>query len=313
MTSRSTVTPPRGRALQSVRGRARARDTDTSSTEVNRRTSPLEHAPLPIAVFRGPHHECIVSSAEWQQLFGPDVPLTLRAKLDHVHQSRELSEVEVRVRGARTYRTLIQPLPDDEVMAACIDRTDAQRARADAARSQRFKQQLLAAVSHDLRAPMSTILLWERVLRDRVEEVDVREQALDAIHESASGQASLIATLVDVSAVINGPGQLALDRVPFEPILGAAFERQLETARSNAVCLTRHYRSTLGHVDADSARLRLAFERVIETAVRNSPSGSTIVIAARRKAGALVTTIGERDLVASTRRRIPVADLGLGL
>jgi PAS domain-containing protein len=80
----------------------------------------------------------------------------------------------------------------------------AHAARADAEQASRLKDQFLAAVSHELRAPMTTMLLWEKVLRDDNAEPGVRAQALAAIRESAVAQSRLVADLLDVSRAISG-------------------------------------------------------------------------------------------------------------
>jgi K+-sensing histidine kinase KdpD len=279
----------------------------------------IAHAPVPIAVFRGPQHECVVASGSWQQLFEPDIPPVLLERLNETYRSQQRSEAELRLRlsahgpTARTYRIVIQPLPGDELMATCIDQTDVRLAQADAERSRRLKEQLLAAVSHDLRAPMSTILLWERVLRDRIDEVETRQRALDAIRESATTQSNLIAELVDAASVVNGTIELSRDSVALESVLATALEPQVAPARAKGVSFVSDYQPPLGHVHADPARLRQAFAKVIETAVRISPHGTTILISARRRRTSIVVTIGDSELDAHSRTLEPIAALELGL
>jgi len=273
-------------------------------------TSALAHAPLPIAVFRGSELDCVVASEAWRQLFA-DMPRQLVDHLAQVHRVRENSEAVLRT-DDRTFRIVIQPLPADEVMATCIEHTELLEARADADRERQLKEQLVCAVSHDLRAPMSTILLWERVLRDRCDDLEVRKRALDAIHESATEQSTLVAELIDMASVMNGSVELAQERIELDSVLAPVLERQRPSACEKQIVFEADYKPPLGHVNADAERLSQVFTKVIETSVRVSPTGTTITIGARRKRDSIVITIGQPDEDATPRRE-PISTLELGL
>jgi len=132
----------------------------------------------------------------------------------------------------------------------------AHAARADAEQASRLKDQFLAAVSHELRAPMTTMLLWEKVLRDETAELGVRTQALAAIHESAVAQSRLVADLLDVSRAISG--KLFVDRrshgVPRPHGLGV---------RANAEHADRRASPRLGCRDERGARARHHGHRLV--------------------------------------------------
>lgn len=189
--------------------------------------------------------------------------------------------------------------------------TEAHRARAEQAK--RSRQQILAAVSHDLRAPIGTILLWERVLRDRFEDENVRERALDAIRESAIAQSELIATLADVAAVIDGTKTLQLERIALESVVTTAIELKVETARRKQITLVPDYRPPLGHVDADRERLRHLIAGVIDRIVHAAPPGRTLTICARRKQRGVLLAIGDLEQAPSTHEDVVVRELELVL
>ena len=254
----------------------------------------------------------MIASAAWQRLFHPHPPAPLLERLAEAQRTQHDIEMHLRFRE-RAYRVMIKSLPQDELLATCIDETLAIRAHAEVTRVRRFKDQLLTAISHDLRAPMSTILLWERVLRDRIDEVEIRQRALDAIRESATAQTRVISELGDVSSVASGAVELARARVPLEALLGTAIELHHATARAKQIELALECHSPLGDVHADGRRLRHAFEKVIESALRITPTGGTIKIAARRRRGTITIEIGAGEPTARTRNTELVGDLELGL
>lgn len=171
---------------------------------------------------------------------------------------------------------------------------------------------LLAVVSHDLREPTSTILLWEQLLRDRIEDLEVRRQALDAIRESAIQQSELIGTLADVSLVMRGEIELARERIALDTVLAAAIETQATRASERRVAMVADYKEPLGHVDGDKERLQRAFTTLINNAVRCSPRDARIAISARRKRGSIVTAIG-CYVLGDKRHARPVPALELGV
>jgi len=251
-------------------------------------------APMPVAVFRGPD-QCVVASAPWQRLFRTEVPASLRAKIDEVLRSGQSAEADLRGHDALDaweYRVVIQPLADG-VMATCIDRSELHRARAEAARAVRLKDEVLLAVSHDLRGPMSTIMLWERVLRERIGESEVCLRALDAIRESAVAQTSMISELVEVSSLL-ATKVLDRERISIESILTTVIE--LSRDASGKRSLVADYKAPLGHVVGDRTWLRRAFAAIVGYAMKASPSGTTLTVAARRKDTMISISIGDADI-----------------
>lgn len=265
----------------------------------------VTHAPLPMALFRGPDCERVAASPSFQALFEGRLPAKLRERLLDAHRSREQSELRVQLSSlgrARAYRIVVSPLPASEVLATCFDITELEQARDKAMRANMMKDQLLMAVSHDLRAPLSTILLWERILRDRVDDPAVREQALDAIRESTKAQSDLIGDLVDVFRVISGAVALEPVSIPLDSVLAAAIDEEADAARAKGVELEPAYVSPLGHVRADQRRLRHAVRKVIETAVKVTPGGQTLNISAARVRDTHTVSINQIDA-----RRTPAA------
>ena len=56
-------------------------------------------------------------------------------------------------------------------------------------------EEFVSRVCHELGAPVATILLWEQILRESNGDAGIRQQALDAIRESAEHHNQLLAEL----------------------------------------------------------------------------------------------------------------------
>lgn len=167
----------------------------------------------------------------------------------------------------------------------------AHAARADAEQASRLKDQFLAAVSHELRAPMTTMLLWEKVLRDETAEVGVRTQALSAIHESAVAQSRLIGDLLDVSRAISGKLFVDLRPVDVVEICREAIEATTPLAAAQGVTIAIRAPARGSHVHGDAARLRQVLDNLLSNAIKFSDPGGEITVEVVRKARRILLSV----------------------
>jgi signal transduction histidine kinase/CheY-like chemotaxis protein len=171
----------------------------------------------------------------------------------------------------------------DRLLLALSEAEDANRA----------KDNFLATVSHELRAPVTTIMLWEKVLRDHIDDVKLRNRALDAIRESASAQSRLVGDLLDISRAISGKLRLERRRILVESVLAAAVEAAVPAANAKQIEITTHYRPRLGRVMADPARLRQVFDNLLSNAVKFTPQGGRIRVTTNRDRSSAVIAISD--------------------
>ena len=97
-------------------------------------------------------------------------------------------------------------------------------------RANRAKDDFLAILSHELRTPMTAILGWASMLQLGGLGEGTMESALDTIVQSTRAQAKLIDDLLDVSRIVAGKMQLALQ----PGMLCAAREPGNRSARTKA-------------------------------------------------------------------------------
>ena len=81
-------------------------------------------------------------------------------------------------------------------------------AKHEAELANHLKDQFLATVSHELRAPLNAVLGWAEMLRTGTLDESRRERALQAVHANARRQATLIDDLLNVSRIVSGKLQV---------------------------------------------------------------------------------------------------------
>jgi len=151
------------------------------------------------------------------------------------------------------------------------------RAREEAQRANQLRDEFLAVVSHELRSPITSILLWEQVLRGPALDAETFASALDAIRESAAGQALLINDLLDVSRAING--KLHIDRqwTPVARVLMMAIDTARPHASRRQLEIVAQLDPDLGVVLGDSRRLRQIFDNLLSNAIKHADHGQISV------------------------------------
>jgi len=155
-------------------------------------------------------------------------------------------------------------------------------ARAEAESANRAKDEFLAVVSHELRAPLNAILGWAQVMQNRQFDEESSKSALEAIERSAKSQAKLIEDILDVSRI--STGQLRLDVRPIEP--AAIIRTVLDTVKPAADAKSIRIETALdpraGVVSGDPNRLQQVVWNLLINAIKFTPRLGRIEVGLER-------------------------------
>jgi signal transduction histidine kinase len=171
-------------------------------------------------------------------------------------------------------------------------------ARQAAEEANRAKDEFLAMLSHELRAPLNTILGWATRLEREADVPPKLAKAIDAIGRSARAQSRLIDDLLDVSQIV--AQKLTIERalVDLSTVVDGALAALQATAADKGVRIVRvvgddRY-STLG----DARRLEQVATHLLSNAIKFSEPGGEVRVELSR--------IG-------TQLRLRVTDGGIGI
>ena len=200
------------------------------------------------------------------------------------------------------------PLPDGAVLTTYLDVSDsvrveqALRARnAALAEADRLKTEFLANVSYHLRTPLNSIMGFAEILSNQYFG-PLNSRQLEYTRAVQSSGASLLAMINDILdlATIEA-GYMVLERRPVAVaalLAGVATLAQEWTAKKS-MRLELDCPEEIGEIDADEKRLKQALFTLISNAIRSSPAGGTITLAARRRHESVVLSV--RDGLAAAR------------
>ena len=166
--------------------------------------------------------------------------------------------------------------PRDEQEDVAFPNT-AQPASTDPAQS-RF----LATMSHELRTPLNVVIGYSEALQANpgLPSGQIVEYA-GAINEAGRQLLTLVDVILDVARVESGHADLPSDLIDIARMVGAGAAQLSEQAMSGQLSLTSDAPSGLPLLRGDERRLREALRHLITNAVKFTPPGGAVRVAAR--------------------------------
>ena len=187
------------------------------------------------------------------------------------HSGRELQEL------ARTANRLIAALGAEE------------RARdtADLAR-----RQVIAAVSHDLRTPLSTLQLLVQALEDELVDPQTARRYVRTIGTNVRTLGALIDDLFELSCLDAGEVAWSTAEVDLREIVEEAIELVRPTTEAAGVALEADLATNLAaHANAD--KLRRVLLNLLQNAIHHTPPDGSVAIRASAVAGSVEVEIAD--------------------
>jgi len=161
-----------------------------------------------------------------------------------------------------------------------------ERQNEELAKLNELKNTFLGIAVHDLRNPLSTILLASDLLVGDIFEVNEDEQKmlLDDIQQQTNYMLKLIDDLLDVTMIEAGKLDLDLEPLDLPDFLMNAVKRHAGLAAIKDIDIT-YQPCAPADLRADSRRLRQVVDNLLSNAVKYSPPGSRITIHSRMDDG----------------------------
>jgi signal transduction histidine kinase/ActR/RegA family two-component response regulator len=191
----------------------------------------------------------------------------------------EMRVVETEWEGEPAFLASLRDITDrkraEEARAQLIKE---QVARAKAEEASRMKDEFLATVSHELRAPLNIICGWVGLLRDSDFDQASMAKALTTIERNAKLQAQLIEDLLDISRIVSGKIYLDLHSSYLAPIIKAVTEAMRPTAEAKEISLIASLGSTDRPVLIDTDRIQQVIGNLLSNAVKFTPPGGRVEV-----------------------------------
>ena len=142
---------------------------------------------------------------------------------------------------------------------------------------------MVGVVSHDLRNPVAAVKMLSRTLLSAPGNDGAQaHQNIELIAQAAEQMDALIRDLLDVNRL--DVGNLAVSTVPVDPsvLLTDSLQTLRPLVEEKSISLDLQIEVDLPKVMADRERIQQTLSNLVGNAIKFSPEGSKIVVAARR-------------------------------
>lgn len=206
----------------------------------------------------------------------------------------EEATIEGLTAGADDY--LIKPFSARELMARVETQLQMSRLRQEHSANQ-FKNEFLRTITHELQAPLASILAWARLLQSQPFDTERMARALSTIERNAVVEAKLVKDLLDVSSMLSGNLHLKLQLVELAPLVQNTIAPLQRSAEAKQIQFVETISPTVqGNVLADGDRLRQILTILVENAIKFTPAGGQVDFRIERLGSEIQITVSDTGI-----------------
>ena len=170
-----------------------------------------------------------------------------------------------------------------------------QRARDDAERANRLKDQFIAVLSHELRTPLNVMLGRLQLLEGEVDR-DTRVRVARIVARNGRLLARLVEDLLDMSRAAAGQFEIATAPVQLNAAVRAAVDAHGPDAAAKGIELAAHLAPDVGIVDVDQHRFQQVVSNLVANAVKFTAPGGRIDVRTERRGGDVAIVVSDTGL-----------------
>jgi signal transduction histidine kinase len=186
---------------------------------------------------------------------------------------------------------------DVESLAATLGREEASRATLEDAR-----RQLLAAISHDVRTPLTSLRLLSAALADELVDGPTRLEYVSRIGVHVRAMSAMVDDLFELSRLESGDISWTMERVPLEDLVLETVDAMRAQAEAGSVSVRAELTKDLEAARANPAQIQRVLFNLIQNAIRHTPADGSVTVRASCVENAVQVEV--RD----TGRGIPEAE-----
>ena len=189
--------------------------------------------------------------------------------------------------------------------------------------TERMRNSLLSAISHDLRTPLATITGATSALLEQKQTFDPRSsrELIQAVYDEAMRMERLVTNLLYMTRLEAGAVEVKKEWLPLDEIVGAVLRRMDDRLKDHVV--ETSLPSDLPLVEADGVLIEQVLLNLLDNALKYAPRGSVIDVSAHAEDDGLMVEVGDHGpgVPAGEEQRIfdkfyrvaPAGTTGVGL
>jgi signal transduction histidine kinase len=142
------------------------------------------------------------------------------------------------------------------------------------------RRDLVAAVSHDLRTPITSLRLLAEAVEDGIVDEETRRSYLARMRTHIDALSVLIDDLFELSRLEVGDIRWSLERVPLAELVGETVEAMRLEAEVRRIAVVADVPATLRPARANPEKLQRVLFNLIQNAIHHTPADGSVVVRA---------------------------------
>ncbi len=147
------------------------------------------------------------------------------------------------------------------------------------------RRHLVAAVSHDLRTPLTSLRLLAEAVGDEVVDAETRQRYLEQLPVHVRALSALIDDLFELSRIEAGDIAWSMGRVELDDLVSETVDLMRVVAEHRAVSVRAEIPASLAAVTGNPEKLQRVLFNLIQNAIRHTTADGSVVVRAAPAAG----------------------------
>jgi signal transduction histidine kinase len=204
----------------------------------------------------------------------------------------------------------IRTRANDEIaeLAAAANRMAIQLADREAERdvAEAARRDLIAAVSHDLRTPLTSLRLLADAIEDELVDPTDRHGYLAQMSVHLASLSALIEDLFELSRLEAGDIQWSMQRVALDELVAETVEAMRPHADERRVAVRAEVNGSVAPARANPEKLQRVLFNLIQNAIRHTPADGSVTVAAESNGSRVEVEVADtgHGVTAEDRERI---------
>jgi signal transduction histidine kinase len=157
---------------------------------------------------------------------------------------------------------------------------------------ERMRRTLFAAVSHDLRTPVTALRLLANAIDDEVVDAEMRREYVARMGTHVRALGTLIDDLFELTRLQSGELEWTMEQVSLGLLLEEAVDAMRPAAEAGAVSVSARLDSALD-ARANPEQLQRVVFNLIQNAIRHTPADGSVTVSAEAVEGAIEVEVAD--------------------
>jgi signal transduction histidine kinase len=195
-------------------------------------------------------------------------------------------QLSVAIEKSRLYDSLERKIRELERQLDTLEKTNI------------LKSDFVSHVSHELRTPLTSIKAYVEALVDNSDDPRFiqRKEFLDIVSKETNRLIRIVNDVLDVSKIEFGQRPITRTPVDLSAVMAEVLDMLSPSLRERSVRIEADVPSDLPRIEGDPDLIKQVFINLISNAIKYSPRGTTVTVAAREEAVNIVMSVADQGV-----------------